>query len=79
MEFEEILNQRDADVRLLHQRLQELQDEVQQSRNSTQSQRSALEIFKQKYTTAMEKVQQLQLQVQRAEEEAELSQKQVQC
>ncbi|XP_053084004.1 putative leucine-rich repeat-containing protein DDB_G0290503 isoform X2 [Pangasianodon hypophthalmus] len=76
-EYEEFLKKRDTEIRLLNQQLEEIQDEVQKSRNSSQSQRSALDIFKQKYTTAMEKVQQLQVQIQRAEEEAELSQKQV--
>ncbi|KAK3541578.1 hypothetical protein QTP86_032710, partial [Hemibagrus guttatus] len=77
MESEEILKKRDMEIKLLNQRLEELEDEVQKSRNSSQSHRSALEIFKQKYTAAMEKVQQLQVQVQRAEEEAELSHKQM--
>ncbi|XP_058232560.1 plectin-like isoform X2 [Hemibagrus wyckioides] len=77
MEYEEILKKRDAEIKLLSQRLEEVEDEVQKSRNSSQSHRSALEIFKQKYTTAMEKVQQLQVQVQRVEEEAELSHKQM--
>lgn len=74
------MKKQDSEIRLLKQQLEEIQDEVQKSRNSSQSQRSALDIFKQKYTSAMEKVQQLQVRVQRAEEEAELSQKQVvQC
>ncbi|XP_053467855.1 trichohyalin-like isoform X2 [Ictalurus furcatus] len=76
-EYEEFLKKRDTEIRLLNQQLEEIQDEVQKSRNSSQSHRSALDIFKQKYTTAMEKVQQLQVLIQRAEEEAELSQKQV--
>ncbi|XP_047664318.1 plectin-like [Tachysurus fulvidraco] len=75
-EYEEILKKRDTEIRLLNRQLEEIQDQVQKSRNSSQSQRSALEIFKQKYTSAMEKVLQLQVQIQRTEEEAELSQKQ---
>ncbi|XP_046690136.1 plectin-like isoform X1 [Silurus meridionalis] len=73
-EYEEFLKKRDVEIRLLTQQLEEIQDEAQKSRNSSQSHRSALDIFKQKYTTAMEKVQQLQVQMQRAEEEAELFQ-----
>ncbi|XP_017309146.2 trichohyalin isoform X2 [Ictalurus punctatus] len=76
-EYEELLKKRDTEIRLLNQQLEEIQDEVQKSRNVSQSHRSALDIFKQKYTTAMEKVQQLQVLIQRSEEEAELSQKQV--
>ncbi|XP_053343504.1 myosin heavy chain, striated muscle-like isoform X2 [Clarias gariepinus] len=76
-ECEEFLKKRDAEIRVLNQQLKEIQDEVRKSRKSSQSHRSALEIFKQKYTTAMEKVHQLQVRVQRAEEEASLSQKQV--
>ncbi|KAK2814814.1 hypothetical protein Q7C36_023080 [Tachysurus vachellii] len=76
-EYEEILKKRHTEIRLLNQKLEEIQDQVQKSRNSSQSQRSALEIFKQKYTSAMEKVLQLQVQIQRTEEEAELSQKQM--
>lgn len=78
-EYEELLKKRETEIGLLKQQLKELQEEVQKSRNSSQSQRSALDIFKQKYTTAMEKVQQLQVRLQGAEEEAELSQKQVWC
>lgn len=78
-EYEEILKKRDTEIRLLNQQLEKIQDQVQKSRNSSQCQRSALEIFKQKYTSAMEKVLQLQVQIQRTEEEAELSQKQVRC
>ncbi|XP_060755736.1 227 kDa spindle- and centromere-associated protein-like isoform X2 [Neoarius graeffei] len=76
-ECEEFLKKRDTEIKLLNQQLEEIQDEVQMSRNSSQSHRSALDIFKQKYTTAMEKVQQLQVRILRAEEEAELSQKRV--
>lgn len=64
-------------MRLVKQQLEEVQEELRESRTTTQSHQSTAGIFKQKYIAAMDKVQQVQAQNQRLEEYMQLSQKQV--
>ncbi|XP_062841342.1 uncharacterized protein LOC134300842 isoform X2 [Trichomycterus rosablanca] len=76
-EYEELLQKCDREIKLLNQQLEESQDELKKSRTLAQNHQSAVDIFKKKYMAAMEKVQQLQVQIQRREEEAQISSKQL--
>ncbi|KAG7488586.1 hypothetical protein MATL_G00036010 [Megalops atlanticus] len=74
---EELAKKQCAEMLLLKQQIENTQMELRESNAAAKNHETSSDIFKQKYQTAMEKVQQLEGQIQSLEEEAQYSSKQV--
>lgn len=73
MAFEKKLKKQDNEVDLLHQQLKRAKVRLKEASLKTEEQEATATIFKQKYTTALEKVHELQKHVELLEEELRYS------